>query len=854
MIKLSEKGVFLASNNEIIAEEHFTGEIKKEEAKKGTIAWSILSSHNTSGNMDKLKIKFDSLASHDITFVGIVQTAKASGMERFPLPYVLTNCHNSLCAVGGTINGDDHVFGLSAAQRYGGIFVPPHIAVIHQYMREMMAGGGKMILGSDSHTRYGALGTMAVGEGGGELVKQLLNDTWDIDYPGVVAVHLTGKPAPYVGPQDVALAIIGAVFKNGYVKNKVMEFVGPGVSALSTDFRNSVDVMTTETTCLSSVWQTDEEVHNWLALHGRGQDYCQLNPQPMAYYDGCISVDLSAIKPMIALPFHPSNVYEIDTLNQNLTDILREIEIESERVAHGKAKLSLLDKVENGRLKVQQGIIAGCSGGNYENVIAAANALRGQSCGNDTFSLAVYPSSQPVFMDLAKKGVVADLIGAGAIIRTAFCGPCFGAGDTPINNGLSIRHTTRNFPNREGSKPANGQMSAVALMDARSIAATAANGGYLTSASELDCWDNVPEYAFDVTPYKNRVYQGFVKGATQQPLIYGPNIKDWPELGALTDNIVLKVCSKILDEVTTTDELIPSGETSSYRSNPIGLAEFTLSRRDPGYVSRSKATAELENQRLAGNVSELTEVFARIKQIAGQEHIDPLQTEIGSMVYAVKPGDGSAREQAASCQRVIGGLANIAEEYATKRYRSNVINWGMLPLQMAEVPTFEVGDYIYIPGIKAALDNPGTTFKGYVIHEDAPVTEITLYMESLTAEEREIIKAGSLINFNKNRQMSKAPCECRSHSALIVGCDACASYPTYESHRICRPDKAFSQHPALIVGCDACASYPTYKSHRTVGRIRRLRRIRQIVNCSYFFASATTLLPTPRLLYSHMRL
>ncbi|HHV8619741.1 TPA: hydratase, partial [Escherichia coli] len=474
MIKLSEKGVFLASNNEIIAEEHFTGEIKKEEAKKGTIAWSILSSHNTSGNMDKLKIKFDSLASHDITFVGIVQTAKASGMERFPLPYVLTNCHNSLCAVGGTINGDDHVFGLSAAQRYGGIFVPPHIAVIHQYMREMMAGGGKMILGSDSHTRYGALGTMAVGEGGGELVKQLLNDTWDIDYPGVVAVHLTGKPAPYVGPQDVALAIIGAVFKNGYVKNKVMEFVGPGVSALSTDFRNSVDVMTTETTCLSSVWQTDEEVHNWLALHGRGQDYCQLNPQPMAYYDGCISVDLSAIKPMIALPFHPSNVYEIDTLNQNLTDILREIEIESERVAHGKAKLSLLDKVENGRLKVQQGIIAGCSGGNYENVIAAANALRGQSCGNDTFSLAVYPSSQPVFMDLAKKGVVADLIGAGAIIRTAFCGPCFGAGDTPINNGLSIRHTTRNFPNREGSKPANGQMSAVALMDARSIAATAA--------------------------------------------------------------------------------------------------------------------------------------------------------------------------------------------------------------------------------------------------------------------------------------------------------------------------------------------------------------------------------------------
>ncbi|MEG1598177.1 hydratase [Citrobacter sp.] len=752
MIKLYEKGVYLSGNNEIIAEESLPAHICKEEAKKGTIAWSILSAHNTSGDMNKLKIKFDSLASHDITFVGIIQTAKASGMERFPLPYVLTNCHNSLCAVGGTINGDDHMFGLSAAQRYGGIFVPPHIAVIHQYMREMMAGGGKMILGSDSHTRYGALGTMAVGEGGGELVKQLLNDTWDIDYPGVVAVYMTGKPAPGVGPQDVALAIIGAVFKNGYVKNKVMEFVGPGIEHLSIDFRNSVDVMTTETTCLSSIWHTDDETRRWLAIHGREQDYLPLNPQPMAWYDGCIYVDLSTIKPMIALPFHPSNVYEIDTLNENLTDILREVEIESARIAQGKASLSLLDKVENGRLKVQQGIIAGCSGGNYENVIAAANALRGQSCGNDTFSLAVYPSSQPVFMDLAKKGVVADLIGAGAIIRTAFCGPCFGAGDTPINNGLSIRHTTRNFPNREGSKPGNGQMSAVALMDARSIAATAANGGFLTPASDLDCWDEMPAYTFDPAPYKSRVYQGFVKGATQQSLIYGPNIKDWPELGALTDNILLKVASKILDEVTTTDELIPSGETSSYRSNPLGLAEFTLSRRDPGYVGRSKATAELEKQRRAGEVNNaLAPIFDRIRLMAGQENVDPLDTGIGSMIYAVKPGDGSAREQAASCQRVIGGLANIAEEYATKRYRSNVINWGMLPLQMAGKPSFEVGDYLYIPGIRRALDACSREITAYVLHDNGSSSEISLYMESLTAEEREIIKAGSLINFNKAR-------------------------------------------------------------------------------------------------------
>ena len=761
MIQLYDGGAYLVNGTDIVPEQdaaklrQLTGRtVSKEEGRKGSIAYSILKNHNTSGSMEHLKIKFDAMASHDITFVGIIQTAKASGMEKFPLPYVLTNCHNSLCAVGGTINEDDHVFGLSAAKKYGGIFVPPHVAVIHQYMREKMAGCGRMIIGSDSHTRYGALGTMAVGEGGGELVKQLLCDTYDIAYPGVVGVYLTGKPSPAVGPHDIAIAIVGAVFKNGYVKNKVMEFVGPGVASMTTDYRNSVDVMTTETTCLSSVWRTDDDTQAYLTQHGRGDAYKELNPADVAYYDGMIYIDLSTIKPMIAMPMHPSNAFTIDELNANLEDILHETEEAiNGRMSNKDLKYSLTDKIKNGKLQVQQGVIAGCAGGNYGNVMAAAHILKQDSCGNGNFTLDVYPSSQPVYLDLVRKGAVASLLEAGAIFKTAFCGPCFGAGDTPANNAFSIRHTTRNFPNREGSKPANGQMSAVALMDARSIAATAANGGYLTSASELDCWDNVPEYAFDVTPYKNRVYQGFVKGATQQPLIYGPNIKDWPELGALTDNIVLKVCSKILDEVTTTDELIPSGETSSYRSNPIGLAEFTLSRRDPGYVGRSKATAELENQRLAGNVSELTEVFARIKQIAGQEHIDPLQTEIGSMVYAVKPGDGSAREQAASCQRVIGGLANIAEEYATKRYRSNVINWGMLPLQMAEAPTFEVGDYIYIPGIKAALDNPGTTFKGYVIHEDAPVTEITLYMESLTAEEREIIKAGSLINFNKNRQM-----------------------------------------------------------------------------------------------------
>ena len=587
-ITLYDGGVYLVDGQEIVPEAEaakvkaLTGkEAVKEEARKGTIAWPIFEKHNTSGNMDRLKLKFDAMASHDITFVGIVQTAKASGMESFPIPYVLTNCHNTLCAVGGTINEDDHMFGLSAAKKYGGIYVPPHMAVIHQYMREMMAGCGKMILGSDSHTRYGALGTMAVGEGGGELVKQLLKDTYDVAYPGVVAIYLEGAPAPGVGPQDIALAIIGAVFKNGYVKNKVMEFVGPGVSSMDTDYRNGVDVMTTETTCLTSIWRTDEDTESFLALHGRGGDYQKLDPAAVAYYDGCVRVDLSAVKPMIALPFHPSNTYTIDALNENLGDILREVEKEAEKVGGGKASFTLTDKIVDGKLKVQQGIIAGCAGGNYTNVIEAAHALKGRSCGYDEFSLAVYPSSQPVFVDLVKKGAISDLMEAGAIVRTAFCGPCFGAGDTPCNNGLSIRHTTRNFPNREGSKPGNGQMAAVALMDARSIASTAANGGILTSAQEMDCWGDVPAYTFDPTSYEKRVYQGFGKADQEKELVYGPNIKDWPQMSSLADNILLKVCSKIMDAVTTTDELIPSGETSSYRSNPLGLAEFTLSRRDP---------------------------------------------------------------------------------------------------------------------------------------------------------------------------------------------------------------------------------------------------------------------------------
>ena len=765
MVTLYDGGVYLVNGTELVPEAEaakvkaLTGkDAKKEEARKGTIAWSILEQHNVSGDMDHLKIKFDAMASHDITFVGIVQTAKASGMEKFPIPYVLTNCHNTLCAVGGTNNEDDHMFGLSAAKKYGGIYVPPHIAVIHQYMREMMAGCGKMILGSDSHTRYGALGTMAVGEGGGELVKQLLSDTYDVAYPGVVAVYLTGQPMPGVGPQDVALAIIGAVFANGYVKNKVMEFVGPGVASMSTDYRNGVDVMTTETTCLSSIWRTDEDTEDFLNLHGRGGDYRKLDPADIAYYDGCVCVDLSAVKPMIALPFHPSNTYTIDELNENLGDILRQVEKEAEKIGGGKAAFTLTDKIVDGKLKVQQGIIAGCAGGNYTNVIEAAHGLKGKNCGADEFSLAVYPSSQPVFMDLVKKGAVSDLMAAGAIIRTAFCGPCFGAGDTPCNNGLSIRHTTRNFPNREGSKPGNGQMAAVALMDARSIAATAANGGILTSALTMDCWDDVPAYEFDPSSYTTRVYQGFGKGEAEKELIYGPNIKDWPEMSPLADNIVLKVCSKIMDPVTTTDELIPSGETSSYRSNPLGLAEFTLSRRDPGYVERTKAVDKLEKARVKGEnpvelEKELEAVFAAIRTIPGQEGVDVMDTEIGSMIYAVKPGDGSAREQAASCQRVIGGLANITKEYATKRYRSNVMNWGMLPFQMEEELEFGVGDYLYIPDIRRQLDGDLKAIKAYVLGDE--VKEISLYIADMTPEEREIVKAGCLINYNRNRSQKR---------------------------------------------------------------------------------------------------
>lgn len=763
MVKLYEGGAYLVHGTHLVPEKEaekvaaLTGKkADKEEARKGTMAYSILEAHNTSGNMENLKVKFDAMTSHDITFVGIIQTAKASGMEKFPLPYVLTNCHNSLCAVGGTINEDDHVFGLSACKKYGGIFVPPHIAVIHQYMREIMAGCGKMILGSDSHTRYGALGTMAIGEGGGELVKQLLCDTYDIKYPGVVAVYLEGAPNPGVGPQDIALAIIGAVYKCGYVKNKVMEFVGPGVASMTTDFRNGVDVMTTETTCLSSIWRTDEDTKAFLTMHGRGEDYRELNPADVAYYDGVVYVDLSTVKPMIAMPFHPSNTYEIEELNANLGDILRSIEKEAAKLT-GDADLdfSLTDKIENGRLRATQGIIAGCAGGNYTNVMEAAHILQGKSCGADEFTLSVYPSSQPVYIDLVRKGAIADLMAAGTVLKTAFCGPCFGAGDTPANNGFSIRHTTRNFPNREGSKPGAGQMAAVALMDARSIAATAANGGILTPATAVVDDYQVPEYRFDDSVYRARVYQGYQKEDENASLVYGPNIKDWPEMSPLADNILLKVCSKIMDPVTTTDELIPSGETSSYRSNPLGLAEFALSRRDPEYVGRSKEADRIEKARRAGQCPceaepKLQQVFDKIRTIAGQENVKASETEVGSMIYAVRPGDGSAREQAASCQRVLGGLANICEEYATKRYRSNVMNWGMIPFQMKEKPdAFEVGSYIYVPGIRDALSGDGKNITAYVIGEE--IKELQLYFSDMTPEEKEIVKAGCLINYNRNR-------------------------------------------------------------------------------------------------------
>ena len=762
MMKLHKEGVYLVEGAQLVPASQAQGhprlkDVTPEAAKKATISYGILQAHNQSGDPNALQIRFDALASHDITYVGIIQTARASGMEKFPMPYVLTCCHNSLCAVGGTINEDDHMFGLTAAQKYGGIYVPPHVAVIHQYMREMHAGCGKMILGSDSHTRYGALGTMAVGEGGGELDKQILGDTWDSPYPEVVAIYLTGRPQPWVGPHDIALAICRAVYANGYVKNKVMEFVGPGVASMDTDYRNGVDVMTTETTCLSSIWQTDGDTKAWLTEHGRGSDYRELKPGEVAYYDGCVEIDLSQIKPMIALPFHPSNAYTIDELKENLTDILRETEKAAEKVSQGRAPYTLLDKVKDGQLQVQQGVIGGCAGGTFTSIAQAANVLRGKAIGAGEFTLNVYPSSIPVYMELMKNGALADLMAAGSVVKTAFCGPCFGAGDTPNHNSLSIRHTTRNFPNREGSKPGQGQMSAVALMDARSIAASAARGGLLTSAEEFaEAFTAPPAYHFDPAPYQARVYQGFGKAQEDAPLFYGPNIKDWPQRPALEENILLKVCSKILDEVTTTDELIPSGETSSYRSNPLGLAEFTLSRRDPEYVGRAKEVDALEAAREKGEdvlklAPELEGVFAAIRTIPGQEQVDPQAVEIGSVLYANKPGDGSAREQAASCQRVLGGLANITQDYATKRYRSNVMNWGMLPFHLQGEPTaFEVGDYIYVPGIRSALDGDLSHIPAYVLR-DGRAVEIALYCKDMTENERAIVKAGCLINFNRDR-------------------------------------------------------------------------------------------------------
>lgn len=745
-IKLYDKGVFLKNGKEIIEEnENFT-EITKEEARKNTISYSILEKHNVSGNMDKLNIKFDCMASHDITYVGIIQTAKASGLEKFPIPYVLTNCHNSLCAVGGTINEDDHNFGYSAAKKYGGIYVPAHEAVIHQYMREMMSGCGKMILGSDSHTRYGALGTIAIGEGGPELVKQLLSKTYDIDMPKVVGVYLTGKPKKGIGPQDVALTIIGKVFKNGFVKNKIMEFIGDGVSNLDVEFRNGIDVMTTETTCLSSVWRTDNKVKDYYEIHKRVEDFEELSPKGIAYYDSFIHVNLDEIESMIALPFHPSNVYSIKELNANLEEILEKVEREAKEELG--INIDLRSKIKDGKFMVDQGIIAGCAGGTFDNIVEAAGILNGNSIGNHNFSLSVYPSSQPTYIELVKNGSIAKLMLSGAIVKTAFCGPCFGAGDVPANNGFSIRHTTRNFPNREGSKPADSQISSVALVDARSIAATALNKGVLTAATDIDIDFEKPEYKFSEEVYKNRVYNGFKLELEKEELVYGPNIADWPEIPELTENILLKVVSVIEDPVTTTDELIPSGETSSYRSNPFKLAEYALSRKDPSYVREAKKVLEIEKMREKGEKNNnIEEIFRKISSIPNYESIKFKDTLIGSVIYAIKPGDGSAREQAASCQKVLGGQANIAVEYATKRYRSNLINWGMLPLIYKEKLNFEKNDYIFIPGIKTGILNGKTSFKSYVINEN--VKEITLNIDELTDEEKKIISAGCLINYYK---------------------------------------------------------------------------------------------------------
>ena len=759
MVTLSNGGAYLVNGKDIVLADNEeaakaalgTKYISREEAAKNTIAYGILKNHNTSGDMNKLQIKFDKLTSHDITFVGIIQTARASGLEKFPIPYILTNCHNSLCAVGGTINEDDHMFGLSCAKRYGGIYVPPHQAVIHQFAREMLAEGGKMILGSDSHTRYGALGTMAMGEGGPELVKQLLSQTYDINMPGVIAVYLDGEPAKGVGPQDVAIALIKAVFANGYVKNKVLEFVGPGVKNLSADFRIGVDVMTTETTCLSSIWQTDEKIQEFYDIHKRPEAYKELNPGEVAYYDGVVSINLSELKPMIAMPFHPSNAYTIEEVNENLEDILHDVE-EKAKVSFGdKIDYKLTDKIVDGKLYVEQGIIAGCAGGGFENICAAADILKGKDIGADEFTLSVYPASTPIYIELARNGRLAELMETGAIVKTAFCGPCFGAGDTPANNALSIRHSTRNFPNREGSKIQNGQISSVALMDARSIAATAANKGFLTPATDLDMEYTNPKYHFDKTIYDRRVFDSHGVADESVEVKFGPNIKDWPKMPHLTDDLILKVVSEIHDPVTTTDELIPSGETSSYRSNPEGLAEFALSRKDPEYVGRAKEVRAAEKAREAGEsiVDALPEIESVIAKIKEKFDIDETKTGIGSTIYAVKPGDGSAREQAASCQKVLGGWANIAQEYATKRYRSNLINWGMLPFlyDNEELP-FTNGDYLFVPNILKAIQDKVDVVKAYVVKEDG-LKEFELHLGELTEHERSIILEGCLINYNR---------------------------------------------------------------------------------------------------------
>ena len=761
MVSVYEKGAYLVNGTQIVPDgpealdqvkSKIGKDISIEEARKGTIAYGILESHNTSGNMEKLKIKFDKLTSHDITFVGIIQTARASGLEKFPVPYVLTNCHNSLCAVGGTINEDDHMFGLTCAKKYGGVYVPPHQAVIHQFAREMLAGGGKMILGSDSHTRYGALGTMAMGEGGPELVKQLLNQTYDINMPGVVAVYLTGEPVPGVGPQDVALAIIGEVFAKGTVKNKVMEFVGPGVASLSADFRIGIDVMTTETTCLSSIWQTDDTIKEFYEIHGRSEDYQELNPAQAAFYDGLIEIDLSTIKPMIAMPFHPSNTYTIEELNANLMDILDDVEKKATVSLDGAVAFSLKDKVKNGKLLVDQGIIAGCAGGGFENICAAADIMRGAYIGSDGFTLSVYPASMPVYMELIKNGCAAALLETGAVMKTAFCGPCFGAGDTPANNAFSIRHSTRNFPNREGSKLQSGQIASVALMDARSIAATAANKGVLTAATDFDGTIGKYQYHFDSAIYANRVFDSHGVADPSVEIQFGPNIKDWPAMTALPENLVLRVVSEIHDPVTTTDELIPSGETSSYRSNPLGLAEFTLSRKDPAYVGLAKdiqtaQTAVMEGKCPMEVKPELKPVMDRIHDLYPE--VGKGNVGFGSTIFAVKPGDGSAREQAASCQKVLGGWANIANEYATKRYRSNLINWGMLPflIKEGELP-FQNKDYLFFPDIRKAVEDKAEEIKAYKVGEEG-MTEFSVKLGELTDEERQIILKGCLINYNR---------------------------------------------------------------------------------------------------------